>query len=98
MLHQLLDRSEDLKRLRDEGFEMEVKGGYLLIHHIPYVNNAGEVKYGSLISELTLSHNSQTTKPSTHVIHFAGGHPCNRDGTQISAIRHGSQRQNFGEG
>lgn len=30
-----VDHNEDLKRLRDEGFEIEVKGGYLITHHIP---------------------------------------------------------------
>jgi biotin operon repressor len=46
MLQQLIDRSPDLKQLRDEGFEIEVKGGYLLIHHIPYVNQSREINYG----------------------------------------------------
>jgi hypothetical protein len=98
MSQQLINRSADLKRLRDEGYEVEVKGGYLLIHHIPFVDSSKAVKYGTLVSELTLSSNTQTTSPSTHVIHFIGDHPCNKDGSLIAAIRNASQTQTFGDG
>lgn len=47
---QLISHSPDLKQLRDEGFEIEVKGGYLLIHQIPYVNHLKEIKCGVLVS------------------------------------------------
>lgn len=87
MLHQQINHSPDLKRLRDEGFEIEVKGGYLIVHHIPYVNTNREVKYGKLISTLTLN-NDVTTKPDNHVIHFMGEFPCNNDGSIITAIQH----------
>ena len=39
MSQQLISHSPDLKRLRDEGYEIEVRGGYLLIHHIPFVDD-----------------------------------------------------------
>jgi hypothetical protein len=64
---QQINRSPDLKRLRDEGFEIEVKGGYLIVHHIPYVNSNREVKFGKLISTLSLN-NDVTVKPDNHVI------------------------------
>ena len=37
MSQQLINHSPDLKQLRDEGYHIVVYGGYLLIHHIPYV-------------------------------------------------------------
>lgn len=97
MLQQLINHSPDLKRLQDEGYELEVKGGYLFIHHIPYVTHLREVKYGILVSELSLANSQRTIKPSTHVINFIGEYPCNADGSIITAIQHSNQ-QNLGHG
>jgi molybdopterin/thiamine biosynthesis adenylyltransferase len=98
MLLQLINHSPDLKKLQDEGYELEVKGGYLLIHQIPYVTSQREIKRGILVSELTLANNQTTAKPNTHVINFIGEFPCNNDGSPISAIQHGSSIQNLGNG
>jgi len=89
MLRQQINHSPDLKQLIDEGFEIEVTGGHLIVHHIPYVNSTREIKFGKLISTLALN-NDVTIKPETHVIYFMGEHPCNKDGTVISAILHSS--------
>lgn len=94
MSQQLIDRSSDLKQLRDEGFEIEVKGGYLIIHHIPYVNSSKEVKLGILVSTLTLS-GTRTAKPDNHVIHFIGEHPCENTGQKMTGIQHASNTQTF---
>ncbi|MCW2462605.1 ThiF family adenylyltransferase [Elizabethkingia anophelis] len=88
MLQQLINHSPDLKRLRDEGYEIEVRGGYLLIHHIPFVDQNKQIQYGVLVSTLTLSCNSQTGIPDNHVIHFIGNNPCEIDGTVITAIQY----------
>jgi hypothetical protein len=92
MLQQLINRSPDLARLRDEGYEVDVVAGYLIIHHIPYVNSNREVKIGKLISTLSLN-DDITIKPDTHVIHFMGEYPCNNDGTKITAIEHATPNQ-----
>lgn len=86
MPQQLINRSPDLKKLRDEGFEIEVCDAYLIVHHIPYVNQNREVKYGKLIAGLSIS-NDIVMAPNTHVIHFAGEYPCYKDGTPIESIR-----------
>jgi hypothetical protein len=90
MSQQLISRSGDLKRLRDEGYDVEVTSGYLLVKHVPYVNSKREVCYGTLISDLTLA-GDVTTKPGSHVAYFTGDHPCNADGTQIDKIKHQSR-------
>jgi len=90
MLQGQINRSQDLKRLRDEGYEVEVKNGYLIIHHIPYVNSKREVKFGKLISPLSLN-NNVTIRPQNHVVSFMGEYPCNNDGTIITAIQHSGQ-------
>ncbi|WP_192350350.1 ThiF family adenylyltransferase [Algoriphagus sp. Y33] len=88
MSQQLINRNPDLKRLRDEGYEMKIIGGHLLVHHIPYLNSKKEIKYGTLVSPLTLIGNGKIEKPNNHVIEFAGENPCNVDGTVISEIQH----------
>jgi molybdopterin/thiamine biosynthesis adenylyltransferase len=90
MSQELVNRSPDLKRLRDEGYSVEVtKTAYLVVRNIPYVNANREIKFGTLVSELTLA-NDITTTPSNHVIKFSGEHPCHKDGTRISQIVHQS--------
>jgi hypothetical protein len=88
MSQQLINHSPDLKRLRDEGYEIEVLGGYLLIHHIPFVDQNRQIQYGVLVSTLTLSSSNRTTIPDNHVIHFIGDNPCDTDGVIITAIQH----------
>ena len=80
MSQQLINHSPDLKRLRDEGYEIEIRGGYLLIHHIPYVDQNKQIQLGVLVSTLD---NIQD-----HVIFFTGENPCEIDGTVITAIQH----------
>ncbi|NBA87394.1 ThiF family adenylyltransferase [Emticicia sp. CRIBPO] len=88
MSQQQINHSPDLKRLRDEGYEIEVHGGYLLIHHIPFVDQNRQIQYGILVSTLTLSSNNQTAAPDNHVIYFIGDNPCDVEGIEISAIQH----------
>lgn len=92
MSQQLISRSLDLKQLRDEGYEVEIYGGYLIIHHIPYLNSQREIKYGKLICALCLNNNI-TIQPNNHVMGFQGDYPCNKDGSIITAIKHTNPNQ-----
>ena len=87
-----ISHSPDLKRLRDEGFEIEVVGAHVQIHHVPYVNSEKEIQYGTLISDLSLNSN-QTTRPSNHVIYFVGDEPCDKEGSAIKQILHSNSKQ-----
>lgn len=95
MLLQLINHNPDIKRLFDEGYQLELRGGYLLIHHIPYVNASSEVLYGTLVNQL-LMNGSNVLPPQTHVIYFIGEHPCNKNASIISGIQHESRTQDFG--
>ncbi len=97
MLLAQINRSQDLKQLIDKGFEVEVKGGHLVVHQIPYVNSSCQIKYGKLISTLALN-GDVTVKPDTHVMGFMGEHPCNKDGSIITAIQHSNANQQISEG
>jgi hypothetical protein len=89
MSHQLIDRSPDLKRLRDEGYEVEIRSQHLLVHGIPYLNATGTARRGTLVSDLTMA-GDVTARPGSHITYFIGEHPCRKDGTQISQIKHGT--------
>lgn len=97
MLHAQINRSPDLKRLVGEGYEIEVIGGYLVVHQIPYVNSSRQIKYGKLITTLALN-NDITVRPDTHVMGFMGDHPCNKDGSIITAIQHSSPNKKIMDG
>ncbi|MCW3161306.1 ThiF family adenylyltransferase [Chryseobacterium oryctis] len=97
MLQELINHSPDIHQLMNEGFSLEFKGGYLLIHHIPYVNTLREVKYGTLVSSLTLN-GFTTVRPDNHVIQFIGDQPCDIKGIRINAIFHTDTSQDLGNG
>ena len=93
---QLISRSPDLARLRDEGFKVGVRAGHLVVDQVPYLNAQGELCFGVLASELTLAGN-KTAKPSTHVVYFAGDYPCACNGQQLHKIAHQSHRRDLGD-
>jgi hypothetical protein len=94
---ELINRSPDLSKLREEGYEVEVKSSYLIVGSVPYLDSKGMVREGSLVSELTLA-GDKTAKPSTHVVYFAGDYPCQTDGSPIVQIGHSTSDQTLAEG
>lgn len=85
MSGKLISRSSDLQQLQDEGYEVEVRGAFLLLHAVPYVTSRREVAKGTLVTDLTLN-SDQTQQPGDHQAWFVGELPCNRDGSVMSAI------------
>jgi hypothetical protein len=81
----LVSRSPDLQRLLQEGYEIEIRSGYLLVKQVPFATSAREVAFGTLISELSTS-GTATISPATHMVSFAGGIPCDNHGSQLSKI------------
>jgi hypothetical protein len=97
MSHQLISRSPDLKKLRDEGYDLEIRSGFLLVKSVPYVNSRKEVQRGILVTNLVLA-GDVTTRPDTHVVYFAGDYPCRVDGTEIDQIKHSSGERTLADG
>lgn len=85
-----IDRSPKLKQLRDEGYDIDVVTGYLLVRDVPYVNSKREVKRGVLISALEVN-NDVALPPHDHQVKWFGELPCNEDGTPIQGL--GSSEQ-----
>jgi hypothetical protein len=92
----LINHNPDLKKLQDEGLEVEIKGAYLIVSHVPYVNSQKKICYGKFVSNLVLSGN-KTLRPDTHVIQFIGDYPCHKDGREIAEIKHQSQNQRLAD-
>lgn len=90
MSHELISRSSDLRQLRDEGYEIEIRSNHLLIHSVPYLNSGGVVQRGTLVSDLTLA-GDVTMPPGNHIAWFMGEHPHQKDGREIPQIKHASQ-------
>jgi hypothetical protein len=90
MSHSLISRSPDLLRLQEDGFEIDIVGGnYLAVYNVPYVNAQRQVRFGTLVSDLSLG-GDQTIHPANHVMLFAGEHPCTDAGIRIAGIEHHS--------
>jgi hypothetical protein len=85
MSHPLVSHSPDLSRLQEEGYDLEIRGNYLLVKHVPYATSSIEAAYGTLVSELTTTGTSTTT-PGTHVAYFIGGIPCDHHGAALDNI------------
>lgn len=92
MSDQPINHSPDLKQLRDEGYDIEVTAGHLLVKDVPYVNSKKEIAYGTLVSELKLN-GDVAAPPDSHITHFAGEYPCHKNGSEVAQIRHQSERR-----
>jgi tRNA A37 threonylcarbamoyladenosine dehydratase len=88
MSQQPISLSSDLSRLRDEGYEIEIVSGHLVLHGVPYVNANKQVRRGKLVSVLDLAADV-TVKPRSHVVMFAGEFPCDKHGRPLEKIRAG---------
>lgn len=97
MSHQLINHSPDLKRLREDGYFVQIQGGLLLLREIPYVNAQRQVRTGTLISTLNMA-GDVTQYAGDHVVSFDGEFPCNADGTTIHQIAHQSGDMDLGHG
>lgn len=89
--------SPDLKRLREEGYFVQIVGGLLVMREVPYVDSQRQVRTGTLISSLTLA-GDVAQRPDTHVVHFDGDYPCNIDGSRIGEIANTTRNFDLGHG
>lgn len=96
MSQRLIGLNSDLENLRNEGYDLAIRSGYLVIQDVPHVTPGG-IARGTLISTLKLS-GERTDKPDTHVCYWQGEMPCHSDGQPIRAIENASDRQDLGHG
>jgi len=90
MSQRLLVVSPDLKRLQDEGYDLSIKDGHLLVRDVPYANANREPKRGVLVSSSDIAINSSgeevAANPSTHVAMFCRGSPLRSGRERLPAV------------
>lgn len=94
-------RSEDLARLRDEGYTVRFVGAYLVIADVPWVDTERAVhEDGALVMALTTDGAStKTAQPSDHTAYFMGGVPCLSTGEKMTdTIINNENPQDLGNG
>jgi uncharacterized protein DUF6791/ThiF family protein len=91
MSHRLIALNDDLRRLRDEGYNVSYESGFLLVRDVPYVDSAGVVHYdGLLATNLETSDGEHAVPPQDHTIKFRGSYPHTHLRTPIEALRQNS--------
>jgi hypothetical protein len=93
MSRQLLSRSDDLQRLIDDGYEVQFVSNTLTLS-VPYVNTAGHIARGRLVTTLE-SAGDRTANPVTdHTVFFVGATnasgdvPCDSSAQPLTALMH----------
>lgn len=89
--------SPDLLRLQNEGYDVDIRDGFLLVRDVPFVDAQRVVRRGILFSKLKLS-GDVTQKPEHHVCYWTGEHPCHANGSKITSIQNPSAPQDLAPG
>lgn len=97
MRQPLINLSDDLKRLVDDGYELEIWSGFLVLKNVPYVTTGRSVERGTLVSKLELA-GDVTLKPTDHVTYLVGGPPCDHNGEPLTKIIIGQKPTQLAEG
>ncbi len=97
MSQQLIKANADLLKLRNDEYQVEVVGAYLVVRGVPYVTTKKEVAYGTLITDLNLQAD-KTVKPKDHTMLFEGETPCDASGTPLTKIIHSEAYADLGNG
>jgi hypothetical protein len=84
-----IDRSPDLRHLRDDGFDISIRSGYLVMQDVPYVAPGGGHARGLLVDFLDLN-GEIANPPRDHTMLWAGATPCDRDGQAIGIFDNSS--------
>jgi hypothetical protein len=81
MSTQLIDHNEDLKKLKEEGYNISIINENIVVKGIPYVNKEKKIVFGTIFCPFTLS-GEKTVLQQDHTIRFAGEHPCDQYGKE----------------
>lgn len=94
----LISLDPHLRRLADEGFEVEVANTHLIVRSVPHVTTDGTLARGILTCALSIDAATglTSTPQADHTMFFAGT-PCHRNGTLMSNIVASASKQRFGE-
>jgi hypothetical protein len=80
-----LRASADLARLANEGFDLDLVGGELVVRQVPFLDAEGRVRFGNLMMHLSLA-GDETVAPRGHIAHFGPGTPCDGKGKRLEML------------
>jgi hypothetical protein len=86
-----------LQQLAALGFDVEVRQQHLLVHQVPYVSGAGEVKRGTVICKYVES-GGQLLPPNgnhgdSHQVWWQGEYPCYADRRRLAELENENNTQ-----
>lgn len=82
---QLLDHNHDLKKLKDEGYNISIINDHIVIKGIPYVNSARKILFGSIYCPFTLLDENKIQQVD-HTVRFTGEYPCDQQGNKLNSL------------
>ncbi|MBV1854539.1 ThiF family adenylyltransferase [Catellatospora tritici] len=80
-----LVRDPSTSRLLDDGYDLAIQGGHLIVRKVPYVTPSGAVAYGCLAYPITVSGDRINDDSGDHRIWFVGEQPCDEHGRVLPA-------------
>ena len=96
MSHTKIALDPHLRKLRDEGFNLEVRANQLLVHDMPYVTPEKLVAYGFLAMPLNMVGDAVGAPPD-HQAKLFGECPCTAEGRQLPIVT-GNGQEDLGTG
>ena len=78
-----IDRSPDLKALTESGYPLELRGAYLVVKGVPYLDNAaGRLARADMVMSIEFREGT-ATPPGDHTVWWTGTAPFRTDGTSM---------------
>src|SRR5436190_20060301 len=85
-----IDPDSGLRRLADEGYQVEVRAQHILLHNVPYVTSGRAVDRGTLAC-LFVENAGIVLPPDNHQVWWTGEFPCFANGQPIEQLRNEDQ-------
>lgn len=85
MFQKLVSHNEDLERLVKKGFAVGFDVGFLIIRHIPYLDEQKQLNWGAIVAKL-VDIDGAKVQQDDHQIFFDGSAPHNIDGTPVQNL------------
>lgn len=80
---QRLNRSDDLRRLREDNYDVVFVNSHLAVRGVPYVTPEREIKRGTLVVAQLNMAGDVTGPPENHEMVWIGALPVRHDGSQL---------------
>ncbi len=85
MFLELASRNEDLKRLLEKGYALNLDSEYLVARDIPYLDKDNQLRTGAIVTKVVFI-DQVRVQQQDHQIFFCGSHPHGVDGAPISNL------------